>query len=166
MLISEGARADVILDALPGQVVDGTVSSIGSAAQNQQGVVSYPIRVRLQLPNAAGFLEGLSATASIVIHEERDVLLLPVQAIYGTFEQPIVRVMNNGSIEERVVVLGNSDDFWTVVREGVVEGDRVVLDVVQASTDPFAQFRQLRQAGGGAGFPVRVPFPQGGGTRP
>ncbi|MCZ6788638.1 MAG: efflux RND transporter periplasmic adaptor subunit, partial [Chloroflexi bacterium] len=44
LFIQQGARAEVTLDALPGQVLEGTVSDIGSAAIGQQGIVSYPVR--------------------------------------------------------------------------------------------------------------------------
>ena len=116
LFIREGAPARVTMDALPDQVLEGTVSAISAAAQNQQGVVSYPIRVRVT-QQGAQLPEGLSAVASVVIREELNVLLVPLQALYGTFEQPIVRVMKDGRIEERPVVLGNTDDFWAAVRE-------------------------------------------------
>ena len=136
LFIREGAPARVTMDALPGQVLEGTVSAISSAAQNQQGVVRYPIRVRVT-QQGAQLPEGLSAVASVVIREELNVLLVPLQALYDTFEQPIVRVMNNGRIEERPVVLGNMDDFWAAVREGLAETDLVVMQSQQATTGGF-----------------------------
>ena len=151
LFVQVGARADVTMDALAGEVLEGTVSSIASAAQNQQGVVTYPIRIEVKLPEDVQLVEGLSATASIVIREETDVLLVPLQAICGTFEQPLVRVMNSGNIEERAVALGNNDDFWVVVSEGLVEGEQVVMETAEASADPFAALRQRFQAGGGGG---------------
>ncbi len=136
LFIREGAPARVTMDALPDQVLEGTVSAISAAAQNQQGVVSYPIRVRVT-QQGAQLPEGLSAVASVVIREELNVLLVPLQALYGTFEQPIVRVMKDGRIEERPVVLGNTDDFWAAVREGLAEGDLVVMQSQQATTGGF-----------------------------
>ena len=151
LFVQEGAQAAVTMDALPGGVLDGVVSVIASAAQNQQGVVSYPISIQVQVPEGVQLREGLSATASIVIREDNDVLLVPNQAIFGTFEQPLVRVKNQENIEERAVSLGNSDDFWTVVTLGLQEGDQVVIEAAEAGTDPFAQIRQRFQAGGGGG---------------
>ena len=63
----------------------------------------------------------------------------------------MVRAMSNGAIEERPVVLGNSDDFWAVVNDGLVEGEQVVMISSEASTDPFAAIRQQIQAGGRGG---------------
>ena len=170
LFVQVEARAEVIMDALPGQVLEGTVTSIASAGQNQQGVVTYPISIEVRVPEGVQLVEGLSATASIILREDIDVLLVPTQAIYGTFEQPVVLVMSNGSIREQPVALGNSDGFWIVVTNGLQEGDLVAIETAEASTDPFAQFRQQIQSGtrpegggggrggGGGGF--------GGGGRP
>jgi len=146
LFIQQGARAEVTLDALPGEVLEGTISDIGSAAIGQQGVVSYPIRILLQVPAGVELREGLTVTANIIIREELNVLLVPQQALYGSFNQPLVRVMTGGQIEERPVTLGISDDFWVAVREGLVRGDQVVMEATEATT------------AGGFGF--------GGGFRP
>ena len=149
-----GASATVTMDALPGQVLNGIVSDVGSAARSQQGVVSYPIRIRIQVPQGMTLPEGLSAVAGVVIREDRGVLLVPLQALYGTFDQPLVRVVSGGAIEERPVVLGNSDDFWAVVREGLVEGERLVMQAEQASTTGSGFGGGFRPGGGfgGGGF--------------
>ena len=149
LLIREGARAAVTMDSLPGQTLEGTISTIAPAAQNQQGVVTYPIRIRVGVPIGVQLREGLSATAEIILQEETNVLLVPQQAIRGSFDEPVIRVMTNEGIQERRVVLGNSDAFWTAVREGLAEGDQVVMEVTQTTSDPFAAFRQLRGGFGG-----------------
>ena len=122
LFIQTGALATVTLDALLGQVLAGEVSTIGSAGAGQQGIVTYPVGIRLQVPPGVDLREGLTATASIVLRQESNVLLVPLQAIHGTFQEPTVMVVNNGSIEERPVLLGNSDDFWVVVSGGLEEG--------------------------------------------
>ena len=86
-------------------------------------------------------------------------LRVPQSALYGSFDEPVVRVMTSDGVQVRPVVLGNSDDFWTAVREGLAEGDQVVMEVAQTTSDPFAAFRQLR-GGFGGGRP-----PGGGGGR-
>lgn len=153
LLVSLGIPANVSMDALPGQVLNGIVSEIAAAAQNQQGVVTYPIRILLDVPPGLELRESLSATANIILREEFDVLLVPQQALYGSFEQPVVRVMTTNGIQDRAVSLGNSDDFWTVIREGLFEGEQVVVEAAQARTDQFGTFRQFRGGGfGGGGF--------------
>ena len=149
LFVREGATAQVTMDALPGEVLAGTVSSLDSAPRNQQGVVTYPIRIQIEVPEGVELREGLTAVASIVLRQDNNVLLVPNQALYGTFQEPLVRVMKDGEIEARAVVLGNSDDFWVAVVSGLEEGDRVVMETAEVATDPFAQIRQRIQGGGG-----------------
>ena len=154
LFVSVGAGATVAMDALPGTTLRGSVSSIDSAPRTQQGVVSYPIRIRIELPPGVQLRSGLSATANIVIREDPGVLLIPSQAVRGSFSEPYVLVSTDSGLRERAVQLGNSDDFWVSVTSGLSEGEQVVMDAIQASTDnnPCAVFRQASGFGGGGGF--------------
>ena len=124
--VQVGAIAEVRMDALPDRTIDGTVSFVGAEANSEQGVVSYPVRVRIDLPPELKAPEGLSAVASITISEHRDVLLLPANAIRGSFTQPTVNLMVDDEVVETPVTLGASDDFWTAISEGVEERGMVV----------------------------------------
>ncbi len=155
LFVRVGADAEVTMDALPGQSLPATVSSIATVGVNQQGVVSYPIRIRLEVPRNVSLREGLSATADIVIRRENNVVLVPLAAVTGSFDAPVGQGVNeSGDVEERAVVLGNNDEFWVAVREGVSDGERVVLQGSGTSTQQldFRQaFRQFGNFGGGGG---------------
>ena len=148
--IPVGTPTDISLDALPGQRLRGTVVRIAPAALNQQGVVSYPIRVKVEAPEGVALREGLTTVANLLLQEERNVLLIPQQSLYGTFDSPLVRLVNGeGTIEETAVELGNSDDFWIEVRAGLKEGDRLAMESADvATTGPG--FRSLRGVTGGS----------------
>ena len=148
LLVQVGTPAEVSLDALPGVTIDGIVTEIAEQSQNQQGVVSFPIRIRMEVPDRIEPRAGLSAVANIVLREERNVLLVPQQALYGSFDQPVVRVVTALGVAEQPVTLGSSDDFWVAVREGLSEGDQVVLEGAEVSTGESG-FRNLRRATGG-----------------
>ena len=146
-----GTPADISLDALPGQRIRGTVTQIALAALNQQGVVSYPIRVEVEPPEGITLREGMTTVANILLQEERNILLIPQQSLYGTYDSPVVRLVKDGGIiEETPVELGNSDDFWVEVRSGLQEGDRLAMASAEVSTTG-AGFRGLRGATGGGG---------------
>ena len=142
--LRQGINARVSLDALPGRVIQGTLPEIAPAAQNQQGVVSYPIRIRVEVPERMQPREGLSAVANIVLREEQDVLRVPQQALQGSFEAPVIKVKTPLGIDERRVVLGDTDDYWVAVREGLSEGDQVIMETSQVATNQFS-FRQFRR---------------------
>ena len=152
--VKEGIPVQVTLDALPGQVLEGMVTEVAPAAQNQQGVVTYPVKVQVEVPEGVQVREGLTAVANIVLSEERNVLLVPEQALRGSFNQPTVQVMTSRGVETKPVVLGNTDGFWVAVHQGLEEGEQVVMEAVQVNTDQFS-FRQFRAVPGGAGLSRR-----------
>ena len=141
--VHEGTSAVVTLDALPDQALQGEVSRIGATAGSRetggggfaqfagpsQSTVTYAISVRVTTPDGLELPEGLSASAKVVIREEKDALLIPIQALRGGFDSPTVRVQGENGPEDRPVVLGISDDFWMVVTEGLTEGEMVVTEV-------------------------------------
>ena len=148
LLVSEGIPTEVTFDALPGQVFAGFVSEISPAADSQQGVVTYPIKIQVDLPATLLLREGLTAVAKIILSEEKDVLMVPQQSLYGSFDQPTVRVMTDSGVVERPVELGNSDDFWVAVHQGLEEGEQVLMESAEVTTTGSG-FRQLRGITGG-----------------
>ena len=151
LFVAVGAAASITMDALPGQTLTGTVSEIAATATSQQGVVTYPLSIRVEIPAGTQLPEGLTAVASVVIREDRNVLLVPLDALRGSFQEPMLRVKTVAGIVDRPVTLGNSDDFWVVVTAGVAENDSVVMEVRDASTFNFGGFGAIRQLGGGFG---------------
>ncbi len=147
--ISVGTPAEVVFDALTDEVFTGMVTGVASAGANQQGVVTYAITTRIDLPEGIELREGLTAVANMVLNQENGVLLVPQQALHGTFEQPTVRVMTELGIEERPVRLGSSDDFWVAVQDGLKEGEIIVMEGAEVSTTGSG-FRQLRTISGGS----------------
>ena len=159
LFLQEGARAAVNLEALGTQTLPGTVSSIATVGTSQQGVVTYPVTIRVESSAGSQFPEGLSATAQVVIREQTDSLLIPLQALYGSVQSPIVKVVNGDDIVDRQVSLGISDDFWVVVEDGLAEGEFISMEVVGSSTSQFggigATFRAVGGFGGRGGGPPR-----------
>lgn len=159
LFLQVGARAAVSLEALGTQVLPGTVSSIASVGASQQGVVTYPVTILVESAPGDQLPEGLSATAQVVIREQTDSLLIPLQALYGSVQAPIVKVVNGDTIVDRQVSLGISDDFWIVVEDGLAEGEFVSMEVVGSSTSQFGGIGATFRAVGGFG-------PRGGGGQP
>jgi len=147
LLLTEGQAASITIDALPDTTLEGFVSEITPVATVQQGVVTYPLRVQIDVPDDLELKDGLSAVADLVLEQQLDVLLIPQGAIFGTFQDPVLKMETAEGIVDRPVVLGASDDFWTEVIAGAVAGDRVVMKVSAAADDPYGTFRQFRRGG-------------------
>jgi HlyD family secretion protein len=138
--VSEGDSAAVTLQALPGYDLTGDVTSISSGAEQREGIAAFTITIRITVPPDLTLREGMNATALMAVQREEDVLLLPVQAIYGTFLEPLVRVIDDGVVTNRPVTLGNSDNFWVVIESGVEEGEEVIMHVADSRSREFDEF--------------------------
>ena len=149
-----GNQVAVTLDALPDQVLAGVIDEIGDGV-NQQGIVEFPLTIALTPPDSVELIEGLSATATIVLNQIDNALLVPLQAIGGSFTQPTVDVVTESGFITTEVTLGASDDFWVVIESGLTEGQEVLMTIAE-SVDPLEQL-----FGGGA---IRIPGGAGGAT--
>lgn len=143
-----GDRVAVTLDALPDQPLEGVIDEIGDGV-NQQGVIEFPLTIALTPPDGIELIEGLSATATIVINQIDNALLIPLQAVGGSFDQATVDVVTPGGFATTHIELGASDDFWVVVESGLSEGQEVLMEIAE-SVDPFQQLF-------GGGNTIRIP---------
>jgi len=134
--VRKGSLAKVTIDALPGQVMEVTVSSVAAEPRTERGVVRYPITITIKPPQGVEVPVGLSGVSSEVLYEEKGVLSMPQGALYRTSKQTMVKVMNDGFVEERAVIPGDGDGYWVEVLQGLEEGDQVVVD-----TTPVASTR-------------------------
>ena len=94
----------------------------------------------------------MSATATLVVQQANNVLVIPSRAIGGSVSNPTVSVMVNGELVDMPVTLGISDDTQTEVVGGLKEGDMVLVDM-SGTTSQSSFF-------GGGG--MNMPFFEGG----
>jgi RND family efflux transporter MFP subunit len=135
-MVEVGQAANITLDALPEEGINGRVAFVSQVSIVRAGVVSYATTITLENPGAA-LRDGMSATAEVIIERRDDVLLIPNRAIGGNLASPKVSVLTDGQVEEREITLGLSDGINTEVLSGLVEGERVVLPVTKTQTGGF-----------------------------
>ena len=152
-----GDQVAVTLDALPDQVLEGLVDEIGDGV-NLQGVIEFPLTIALIPPDDVDLIEGLSATVTIVLNQIDNALLVPLQAIGGSFTLSTVDVVTENGFITTEITLGASDDFWVVIESGLTEGQEVLMTIAD-SVDPLQQLF-------GSGGTIRIPrgLPGGGFT--
>ena len=148
----------VSIDALPDQELEGVITNISSTPANDQGVVTFDVTIRIDVPGGVTLQEGLSAVASVATAEERGIVI-PMQSVQFGEQGAFVRKEDeNGEIVEHPVTLGSSDGFFTIVEAGLVEGERIVMQALDDSELEDGNIRFRGPGGGGR--------PPGGGGRP
>ena len=125
--VKEGQSARVVL---PDRTTNGKVSSVASITKPAGWWTGNEVRydTMVALPNEAGLKPGMSAEVEIVIAEYQDVLQIPVAAIVETEDSAFCWVKTDQGLERRPLTLGDSNDVFTIVEDGVTEGEEVVLN--------------------------------------
>ena len=82
-MVRDGQRAEFTVDAYPGREYPAKVRRVGFGSQTKDGVVSY-LTVLTVDNSDLSLRPGMTATASIVVNERRNVLLVPSAALRFT----------------------------------------------------------------------------------
>ena len=126
--VKVGQKALITVDALPDVEIEGEVLTIASVAREEAGVVIYEVKIGFDIPEVTALRVGMSADVDIVMEEASDVLLVPERAITKDSEgNTVVMVKVGDQTEERKVVTGLSDGFYTEIVSGLSEGESVVI---------------------------------------
>lgn len=133
LAINIGDEVAVTLEALRGQVLNGFVESIGDAEESQQGNVTAPVTIRLDRVEGQELIEGLTASATVVGDEVKDVLRVPSAAVGGSFFQPTVQRITSTGSETVPIETGVTDGRWVELKSGVNEGDMLAVRVQSQS---------------------------------
>ncbi|MDX2160131.1 MAG: efflux RND transporter periplasmic adaptor subunit [bacterium] len=124
-----GQAVEFRVDALPDEPITGRVSRIAVVPTIIGQLVTYPVRVTLDVTDAPIRI-GMSATATIIVDELESILLVPNRFIRidRNSQQAYVTVeRDNGRFEEVPVELGIRSDTQSQIVNGLEAGQRVVL---------------------------------------
>ncbi|MBI4541205.1 MAG: efflux RND transporter periplasmic adaptor subunit [Gemmatimonadetes bacterium] len=125
--VKAGQPAVFTVDAFPARDFTGRVRAIYPTATIQDNVVKYVVVI--DIADEYGGLLRPEMTASVRIElEPRKVLAVPTAAIRRQDGRSVVYVLNDGRAAVRNVRVGWRDGPWVEIVEGLVAGERVLLD--------------------------------------
>ena len=123
--VKPGQKVEVSIDAYPGKVFAGKVSYVYPTVNAQTRTVP----VRVELANPGGLLRpAMYANIDLKVSAGGTALTVPTSAVIdsGAMQRVIVQ-QGEGRFEPREVKLGLRGDNYVEVREGVKEGEQVVV---------------------------------------
>ena len=130
----KGQDATVRVDALPDVVFPGRVRMVAGVASQADSFLSdvklYQTLVLIE-KDAPGLKPDMTAEVTIHVNGIQNVLAVPLQAVVGGAEMGAKRklfVHTAGGYEEKEVTLGLYNEKMVEVRDGLAEGDEVVLN--------------------------------------
>lgn len=123
--IKEGRSAEARLKSLPGKVFEGRVDYL----YPQLDTMTRTLKARLVFDNAEGALRpGMFADVTLFGGAQRDVLLVPTEAVIRTGTRTVVMVAEGeGRYRPAHVEAGPERDGETVILSGLEAGQNVVV---------------------------------------
>ena len=125
LLVKQGAKVDITVDALPGKTYTGTVEQVATSGTDEKGVARFDISIIVN--GGPEFRPGMQATAHINAGSAKGVLVIPLEAVFQEDGKNKVEVLlADGSTKVILVELGLMNDRQVEVKKGLKEGDKVI----------------------------------------
>ena len=133
--VRKGQKAKITVDAYPDKILDGEVTSVGVLPDSQNMWMNPDMKVYLTTVTLSGTNEwlkpGMSAKVEIMVSRLENVIYAPMQAV-SAYQGKQVCYLQGGRRERRVVEVGEFNDEFIEIRNGLKEGDRVLLSPLEA----------------------------------
>jgi RND family efflux transporter MFP subunit len=132
--IQKDQKAEIRVEAYPNKVLSGIVKSVATVADSRMpwirgNVKEYETIVEvIDLPSEASLKPGMTAEVSIKVNHLADVTLVPVQTVAERKGQHFVYVSRPSGVERRNVTVGESNEKFVEIKEGLEPGEQVCLD--------------------------------------
>ena len=131
--VEVGQTVEVTADAVEGKTYTGVVTKVSVAGTTSGGITTYPVTVRID--ETDGLRPGMNVDAEIVISSAEGVLAVPSGAVNRgntvlvTADSPSAANATDQEAPEGYayveVEIGVSDDSYTEIASGLLEGDTV-----------------------------------------
>jgi len=131
--VTIGLKTVIRADAYSDTTYTGKITKVANLAQNKDyntRIKVFPAQILIE-GRPASLLPGLTVSCKILIREIRDVLFVPVQAIFKLQGVEYVYVKKGAGYKRVEVKIGAINTDYAVVSEGLSETDEIAL------TDPF-----------------------------
>jgi RND family efflux transporter MFP subunit len=141
-LLRPSMEATVRADAFPDLEFKATLSYFNPLASVSQGVVNYIAHFDLEKA-AMGLLKpGMTVELEIVVEKSSNTLIIPRPALHQEDQGDFVYVWDGKQMELRKVKTGIQNEIQVEIKEGLKEGEEVVLSLKSAtfsfSSTPFS----------------------------
>ena len=126
--VKVGQKATFTVDAAPAESFEGQVQAVVPQAMVRNNVVNYVVLLSIQKGPKETLRPEMTATISIETGERREALVVPAGAVqYDAQGSAYVTVKDKGKPQKRTVVCGSASGGEIPIKDGLAEGDEVLL---------------------------------------
>lgn len=133
--IKIGDKTTLTFDAIPDLNITGRVTEIGSIGTITQGVVTYAAKIVFDTQDER-VKPGMSVSVAIITDVRQDVLLVPNSAVKQQGDHLYVEIFTGEtqSPRQQIIKAGLFNDTMTEIINGLDEGNRVVTQTINPTT--------------------------------
>lgn len=153
--IQIGQPARVHVEGLAGREFSGSVKRIGVLAESQgrwlnPDLKEYEVIVALDQPDPS-LKPGVTAVADILVQHIDDSLAIPPQAVFSKAGHNFVFKSAGRDYDPVEIEIGAAGIEWVEVKEGLAEGDKVILAANDDLMRRLPDLPPVRSQGGWSG---------------
>jgi RND family efflux transporter MFP subunit len=138
--VKKGQKARITVDAFPDTILAGEVTKVGVLPDSNNRWMNPDMKVYLTTITIEGTYDwvkpGMSAKVEILVNKLDNCVYVPVQAISPDNGKQVCYVANGLKPERREVQVGEFNDEFIEVKQGLKEGERVLLRTPAAPESP------------------------------
>lgn len=128
-----GQLVTISAEAYPGETFTGKVAQIASQGEITNGVSTFKVEVSIDDPK--DLKAGMTANAKIVVSENKNALLVPVEAVTESGNNKYVTILDGEEKKKVKVATGLNNENNIEIKNGLKEGQKVVLPTTSVKSD-------------------------------
>lgn len=127
--IKVGDSARVYIDALKNLENIGAISNISNVGQEMTGFDSKVFKVNIRIASDNDKVKpSMTTNNEIIIAREQNVIVIPRSTLFSNEGKQFVYLRELGKITIKDVECGNQSDKFVVIKKGLKEGDKILLN--------------------------------------
>lgn len=120
--ISKGHEVIVASETFPGETFKGKITFIGKKAESS---LNFPVEVSI-VDHKKELKPGMFVTMFFNTETQKNGIIIPRNAISGSYQESKVFVLENSLAKQRNIVIGEMLDESVVVLQGLQAGDSII----------------------------------------
>jgi HlyD family secretion protein len=134
--VKVGQNVILGIDALPDREMEGEVISVANIGQPMPRSDAKVFEVRIQVFGEVDDLKPAMTTSNIIqTGTWVDTLFIPAEAVFRNDSLNYVFLEKNGAHVKQIVDLGDENENYFLVKKGLEENDRILLNVPDNAED-------------------------------
>lgn len=156
-LIEVGQKVIITADSVSNTEFEGIVTKKSIVGSTSNGTTTYPVTI--EIDGNDKLLPGMNVNAEIITEAAEDVLTVPLNAldrgnrvkVLVGEKSDLASTSEKPEYEMREVTVGISDENYIEIVDGLSEGETVVIETVNVSSDLFSSMMGMGGMGGMSG---------------